>query len=269
MVRTGSDSEAMCRLLGVKEITVRRIVAGFTTVMHKYAPTPRRRQLTANRGPDGRRVLRGRDRLLFLVACESAPSLRALSSFSDGGGGGGSTDVTMIRAKICSFLIPTLVGNTSFATHTRTDDEARTGKSVLLRLDLDAGTFAMHEARISPVDGVNAVRLAGRLQELPADREALGTCRFELIAGVSDRCEEQSTTAPMVWREAMDKPPPLKVLVRWDRRHTGLVADVEGGARLAELTPTEAAAIHTISNGVCKTAGDTCAASRWDLGIVA
>jgi hypothetical protein len=237
MIRTHSDTEAMCRMLGVKEITVRRIISGFTAVMERFEPGPRRRQLSLGSPAASRITFRGAARLHFLV-CASRPqsSLHVLY------------DESVVLAKVCSFLVPTVKGFPAFAYHVWSHGE---GQSIFLYLDHSGGTFVLHEARLSPKDGVNAVRLHGSFCELGVEDDALGTCRLELSARGMEKCTA-AWEEPATW-SAPDGDATttavLKVILRWDRKHNGLSAEIAGGARLSESTRGEAETLKQFFDG--------------------
>ena len=186
-------------------------------------------------------------------------------------------------AKICSFLDPVLVGFPAFALHERIGPSG--GRSIVLHLDMATQRFYMHEAKVD-AGGVQAVQLRGSWRELGAGLEALGTCRIELTGTHTSRgsaSTDDGSAGAIVW----DPPPPtslapsvssstagggggassqdsatsLQLTVRWDRRHTCLIAEISGGARLHEATLAEVGAARRITEAA--TAADACAEDIW------
>jgi hypothetical protein len=228
-LRTNSGIDHVCRTFNLKEISLRRIITGFGSVIDACSPGPRRRQLMLGTATALRVTFRGAERLRFLCGVSRpGSSLHRLRS-----------DPYPL-ARICGFLTPVLRGFPAFAMHDRVD--ADTYRSIFLRLDVTARTFTMHEAQLTPNDGLAAVRLFGSYDELGPEAEALGSYRVDLRVEFASHLSAPLSGA-VDWSKPNATSSAVRVTIKWDRRHDGLQAEITGGGRLCECAHSEADAI--------------------------
>lgn len=212
----------MCKLLGVKEITVRRIVSVFSQVAEKFAPTERRTLLKARTPPASRKSFMGHERLQFLCCASRGQSLRPIACDSH------------ILALICTYLPPLIRGYTCFASHRLS--EGGDGSTVFLAFKGDA-SFEMVEAQVTSTEAV-AVRLAGRASFSPSTSQS--SVKVELTVQWKREAFADNTAlswGPVEELAAADAASSMGFTIRWDNRHDGLVAD--GATKLREVSFAE------------------------------
>jgi hypothetical protein len=251
MIRAKLGVEHMCKMLGLQEITVRRIVTGFLVAYESGAPTERRQALTEGTAAAQRFTFHGCERMTLLCV---ALLPRARRSAGNAAGALGAD--MFVLAKICAFLPPVIVGHPSFAYHKfRLGDDAAAddeGQTVLAHMDMAAGTFRMLEAQVSRGEqsvvvmrGTVAVdRRSAKRARVALHYETQQRATFAEASGAAEDALRWSEWEPV---SDATRSSSLQFNIRWDSRHDGLIAEnVDGGGALPEVSVQEADGVWTL-----------------------
>jgi hypothetical protein len=234
-VKVGQGLEEICKSLGVKENSIRRVVTAFSKVEQRLVASPRHELLIRDTPPSRRTTYCGQERLSFLcVANRGECSLACL------------VDQPYLLAKICAFLPMVIRGSNTFAAHclTKRSQGDLLGSTILLCLDPADRTFKMLECEVSShrtlmviVDGKYKAQLSPNSM---SNVKLMIQCRMKRDAVLVQNKKDDSYQWDFGKEEAIPKNEAdiITYTLKWELNHDGLVAETST-VKLREVSAAE------------------------------
>ena len=235
LVKIGSGLEEICKRLGVKENSVRRVVTAFSKVEQRFSASPRHELLLRDTHSKQRTTYCGQERLGFLCVVQRPMSPLAVLQ-----------EHPYVLAKICAFLPLVIRGSNTFAAHSlaKRSQGDLVGHTILVCLEPSDRTFKMLECEVSMnrtlmviVDGKYKTQLSPNsmsnvklMMQCRVKRDAVlvtrgGTGSYEWDFGPEEIIPKQEADI-------------ITYSIKWELNHDGLVAETSS-LKVREVSAAE------------------------------